>query len=53
MNRTPEIKITERNVTGMRYVSPRSALFFESAVTLIMIVALVGIVAMLAVAAGA
>ena len=51
MNRTPEIKITERNVTGMRYVSPN--IWVRESAKLIMIVALVGIVAMLAVAAGA
>lgn len=49
--RNPEIKITERNVTGMRYVSP--SIWVRESAKLIMIVALVGIAALFAVAAGA
>ena len=49
--RNLEIKITERNVTGMRYCTPN--VWVRESAKLIMIVALVGIVALFAVAAGA
>jgi hypothetical protein len=50
--RNPEIKITQRNVTGMRQCNPTRMWVIESS-KLIMIVALVAIVGIIAVMAGA
>ena len=50
--RNPEIKITERNVTGMRQCNP-TRLYVVELSKLIMLVAIVAIVGIIAVMAGA